>query len=454
MEIQETGHKTKKFFILLVLISFVLILIYNLLTPMTTDDFSYTLAVRKAGSIWELFSQEKTQYMTWNGRSVNHIILRFFLYANSRLLFKICNSIVFVLLSMLIYCNVSGKKKYDIFTYIVIQLLLWFSAVSFGQTILWETGACNYLWGTTIILGFVTFIRKSISWKKITFLQIVLLSFLSMLFGIIAGWCNENTSGGGILLTLFFMILSYVQNKKRPPIWTYIGLFGMISGLAIMVLAPGNKIRSAAQEESHTGIMALAARILKCTLKQKELFIILFAICIIAFIILFVRKKNLENLNMVAFIVVSLCTSYALVLTTEPMPRAYFGAGIFLIIATVQGITSIGWEIESIKIIKLSVVSIFIMCFLFLYIENGAVLSRIYRDSSTREEYILQCIQDGKTNLVVPAMREEYDTLYSDAVRSDIQKDAGYWVNTMYADYYQVDSIFAIDWDTWEKIKQ
>lgn len=451
MNTNAINSRNRWIFIIAVLVSFLLIFIYNVLTPMITDDFAYTSTVREAKSILDLFAQEKNQYMNWNGRSVNHIILRLFMYSGNQMLFKVCNSIVFTMLSLLIYANINKKKQYDIFTYIVIQLLLWFSAVSFGQTILWETGAFNYLWGTTIILGFVTFFRKSIHIKKDFLYQKILLASAVFFFGLIAGWCNENTSGGGIILILFFLIEYYLQTKKIPPIWSITGLIAMVMGLMIMIAAPGNKIRSAAQEETHSGILALVSRMLKCTLKQKEIFFILIAICIVTFIILIVNKNTKDSMYQCVFFVASLCTSYALVLTTEPTQRAYFGAGIFLIIATVQGITNVGWEKESIRIIKLSAVSIFLLYFCFHYLENGANLMRISRDYSIREEYIMQCIQDGERNIVVPELRKEFDTKYSDAIQSDMQEDAGYWINTMYATYYNAQTISAVNWDDWEE---
>ena len=66
-------------FLGLVLISFLSILIYNIFTPAMTDDLSYGKIVEGANSFLDLIRQEQHQYMTWTGRSVNHMILRCFL---------------------------------------------------------------------------------------------------------------------------------------------------------------------------------------------------------------------------------------------------------------------------------------------------------------------------------------------------------------------------------------
>ncbi len=115
-EWQCFGNKEKRgrlFFCLAVWAAFVLIFIFNVLTPMMTDDLFYSKTVSEAASIWDLFAQEYTQYMTWTGRSVCHMILRFFLLTD-KMVFNVANSVVFVLLTLLIYWNVEHKKKYDI----------------------------------------------------------------------------------------------------------------------------------------------------------------------------------------------------------------------------------------------------------------------------------------------------------------------------------------------------
>ena len=205
--------RSRLFFCLAVCAAFVLIFIFNVLTPMMTDDLFYSKTVSEAASIWDLFAQEYTQYMTWTGRSVCHMILRFFLLTD-KMVFNVANSVVFVLLTLLIYWNVEHKKKYDTPVYLLINLLLWMFGVVFRQTVLWETGACNYLWGSAIIMSFVTLYRYGLKREsgggreaegdvprqadglKHPALWTVFLPVL----GVLAGWCNENSSGGGRLM--------------------------------------------------------------------------------------------------------------------------------------------------------------------------------------------------------------------------------------------------------------
>ena len=102
-----------------------------------TDDLSYKTTVLEADSFLDLIKQEYEQYMTWTGRSVGHMILRLFL-GGSKAVFNIFNSLIFTLLTLLIYWNIEHKKRYDATLFILVNLLLWLFGVMFSQTVLWE----------------------------------------------------------------------------------------------------------------------------------------------------------------------------------------------------------------------------------------------------------------------------------------------------------------------------
>ena len=57
MNTNAINSRNRWIFIIAVLVSFLLIFIYNVLTPMITDDFAYTSTVREANSILDLFAQ-------------------------------------------------------------------------------------------------------------------------------------------------------------------------------------------------------------------------------------------------------------------------------------------------------------------------------------------------------------------------------------------------------------
>lgn len=69
------------------------------------------------------------------------------------------------------------------------------------------------------------------------------------ILGVAAGWCNENTSGGAVLIILGYIYITY-RKKKPLQLWMFSGLVGTIFGLFMMASAPGNAIRATYFERS------------------------------------------------------------------------------------------------------------------------------------------------------------------------------------------------------------
>ena len=466
--------RSRLFFRLSVFAAFILIFIFNALTPMMTDDLFYSRTVSEASSIGDLFAQEYTQYMTWTGRSVCHMILRFFLLTD-KMVFNVANSVVFVLLTLLIYWNVEHKRKYDTPVYLLINLLLWMFGVVFRQTVLWETGACNYLWGSAIIMSFVTLYRYGLKRESgsgqeaggdvpkqaVGLKHPVLWAVFLPVLGVLAGWCNENSSGGGLLMVLLCLGFYLYEQKKNnagsgrllKP-WMVTGLIGQAVGLAFMVLAPGNAVRAAAREEEHSGLLGYMARFQKITLAVRENFLILLIIGLLLFIIVYYQKKSWKALwaysrNGILWSFVFLATCYALVMTAEPQARAYFGAGVFLTIAVVQFFVDVEEREAIFASLKTGMISVMLLVMFFTYMDSGANLARIYREYNERDVYLTQKAEEGVTDVTVPMLRPDFETKYSDGYNSDIQEDPGYWVNVAYASYYGFNSVSGVPREEW-----
>lgn len=440
---------TKRIFYFTVTISFIMIMVFNFLTPYSSDDFFYRKVVQQATSLWDLFVQEYQHYMTTNGRSIAHFILRCFL-TTDKWVFNIANSIVYVILSLLIYVNIERKKKYDIGLYLLIQILLWSNAVAFGQTILWMSGSCSYLWGTTIILGFITVLKNRLTHSENINKPIIQAVGL-FLFGVIAGWCSENTTGGAILYLC--ILIGYVLYEKRKlPYWIISGLAGMITGFMFMLNAPGYKIRSQYMEPEHTGFLKYAARFLKINIAVKNNFALLLCILVIVLVIAFVMKvdwKQKKNVWIFTFIAAATC--YALVLSPEPQNRVYFGAGIFLIIACLQGITDLPIEVEWIKSMKISFIVIGCLWLASTYFQEGANVARINRECNERVTFIEEQKAAGNYDVIVPLLRPEFKTRFSDCHNTDIEEDSKYWINQAYAGYYELHSLSGVSRDEWDE---
>lgn len=451
----------KQIFWIILTAAFLMILAYNFLTPYLSDDYSYAIAVREAKSLWDLIKQQYGEYLSNSGRVIGQFNVRLSLVFD-KWVFNLVNSLMFIALVLFMYANIRRKKKYDLFVLLLIITFLWKFAVSFGQTMLWICGACNYLWGSVFIFGFVTFYRHFLYHaEKIKHHSIIAVG--AFMLGIMAGWCNENTSGGCLMMILLFGLNFWWDRRKRKErsIYPFMisGVLGMCCGMLGMISAPGIRNRSATMSEGeYTGVVGLLSRIYKITLSIRELFFAVIVITIIVIVLLAVQKKLcslklMRNNETIIFLLVAAATCYALALAPTPADRAYFGAGIFLFIGCIQGIVDVSDTEQVVRAAKYSLVSVLCVWLFFAYLDNLVNLARIYREEKERIDLIWE--EKGDPNedgiLVIPQFREAFKNPYSNAHESDLQDDKDYWINLFYEVYYDLGNITAIPRDEWEE---
>lgn len=436
-------------FVTVVAVSFAAICVYNLLTPYMSDDLLFNRSVYH--SVWDVFREEYKQYMTWNGRSVLQIILRFSMLM-PKSVFNVLNSLCYVITMLFIYWNIKGQKNYDVFLYLMINICVWVFCVDFSQTILWVAGACNYLWGVFIILGFITIYRFYLQ-KGAEIKYKGLISILLFISGMLAGWGNENTSGGAILIILLLTAKYFYENKKIEKVM-FSGIAGSVIGFLFLLLAPGNAVRSAmvTAEEEYSGFAAYISRGLKVLKSMDEhLLMYVIVICLLGAYFYYSKKyKLMEFAEVAIFAFASVATAAVLIMTAEPMARAYFGANIYMMIAALKMVQMIREEDTLLISLKTGGIIAATIALCFVYVEEGANLVRIRREINIRENYILEERAKGESDLTLPMLRPEFESKYSMAHLVDISDDESNWHNNVYRDAYGIDQLKVLPWEEWE----
>ncbi len=459
----------KKIFYFMVLVTFVMVAIYQFLTPTMSDDITYGDIVSEANNFFDLFIQEYEHYMGHGGRSVAHIILRIFLFIGVKGVFNVVAALVFTFVSLLIYMNIDYRNKYDIRMYGFVACFLWLLDPSISNTVFWETGACNYLFTGAIVLSYMTFFRKHMRNNSENSVKLAIKMFL---LGLVAGWCNENTSGGAILFVLILLLREWLSNNKSFKFlknWMIAAILGNFVGFAIMILSPGNFSRASVTEEEHTGLLALGARFLKIVLNIKNNYLLLvmaFAVLLIyiAYVTLDKRKfmETTQYMRILGF--VALATALSLIAVPSSELRTYYGASLFLMMAVLNEIAyvansrvmsgsasddarGLSWTMHQTVITSIVVMaSIFLM---FTYIEQGANLARIKREYDERDAYLQQMADSGEVDVYAPMLRPQWVSRFSMAYESDIQEDYNYWINNFYANHYGLDTVSGVEREEW-----
>lgn len=161
--------RRNKWSLIILLTIFIFVLILNLKTLYIADDYVYHFFYQTS-SPTEIAHQQKistllipasmwNHYFLWNGRFVAHSIVQYFMQFDTKIPFDICNSLVFVVLIMMMdkFASKLSNKKAQAFVLPLIFVFAWFYLPSFVQSVLWVSGAGNYLWMSVIYLGFIMY---------------------------------------------------------------------------------------------------------------------------------------------------------------------------------------------------------------------------------------------------------------------------------------------------------
>ena len=241
---------------------FLFLYFFNILHPMSFgDDYLYSFiwqgqpmykplpenAVR-VSSWHDLFVSQWSHYLTWSGRAVAHVLIQFFLWIGKGA-FNFFNALAGLLLIVEIYwCIHKGTVTFNFNPKVLfwIFFVLWAFSPGFTPVFFWLTGACNYLWTSLLLLGFmIPYIQKYYGYKEViksshTF------GLLMFVLGVFAGWTNENSVCWIIVLLLFFVFVC--RKNGNVETWMYVGIAGLIAGYTLLMLAPGNVARLQAEQ--------------------------------------------------------------------------------------------------------------------------------------------------------------------------------------------------------------
>lgn len=373
---------------------FFVILFLNILTPLIADDIGYLYIFGEAeevSSLSDLIYSQKVHYMRWGGRSVVHFIAQALLQAPS-LVADILNAAMYLAFIFLIYFHIKGKtSKHSLSLFVLLNLMVWFVIPMFGDTVLWLTGSANYLWGTSIILLFLLPYRFYKGERKVMN-KSIFYSMLMFIFGIIAGWTNENTVAGLIIIILlFFLYYRSLKWSVSPPL--LVGFLGLLIGYAIMILAPGNFVRAG---ESNLSLFLITYRLFTYT---QSLFLNYGFLLILYFTLLIIVEKNNKTKRCVhlslIYLLGALAAIYAMVLSPQFPARAWFGVITFLIISIGMVFSRLNFEDVAWRKVRFAIIAVCLAVFLFSFYEATKDVYRIYEIDKERKVLAAVAVEAG-----------------------------------------------------------
>ena len=327
VSLERTKSEYFKYFA--VLLVFFAFFIAEYLTPFHSDDYSY-------GQMGLAFSRHYAHYMEWSGRLVAD-------YASSLIL--LCNnhaivSIIIALFALgILYLIAAMPNKlldtqFSVFKFLLIVALYWICNPNLGQITFWVVGASNYLITDFFI---VLFLYTFLSWRtSLNIVKTICLFFLAM----IAGCTNENTS---ITVVYTFIALCLLMRWFRIDFdlkGACICFVGLIIGVLVLLLAPGNYVRFNGDAFADFRAMSLKDKIIRHFKRQfnyLEHFWQAYVLFVFECIVLCKKIREDNNLRRLLFALLFLSSAVLAwaVMAASPFmpPRSYSGTFFFLLIA-------------------------------------------------------------------------------------------------------------------------
>ena len=432
---------------------FLFFLLLNFLTPLVSDDYRYAfsfLTGERITSFRQIFPSLYEHYFVMHGRTAVHFFTQLMLLLGKPV-FNVLNAAVAALMLLglhrLAACR--GKKRPALL--LALGALSFLLTPAFGQTMLWLDGACNYLWGVTILV-----------WVLVPFRDAVLgegkaqpssrvaeperegprspwllgLFFFGSLF---LGAASENYSPAAVLLAAACTAILWKKTGKLP--WRFaVSAALMAAGFLILLLSPANAIRSAnyaAGGVSRMGQYLLNFRTAALTLLNNAM--PLCCVFLALFMVAVWQKADWNRLLLSALLfLAALAANFAMTLSNGYPLRAMMGCAALLL----AGIGLLLPDVLKGSFRPLALGALACAVFAALLTAAAILPSNYnrYSEARSREAYVIEQRDQGNLNVTTYTLEgmSRYDAFYD---ITDISFDKTYWPNVYYAKYYGLQSV-------------
>jgi len=431
---------------------FLLFLLLNMLTPLVSDDYRYAFSFatdERITSVWQIFPSLYQHYFVMHGRTAVHFFTQLFMLLGKPV-FNVCNAVVAAVLLLGLYRLAVGRGEKKPAVLLGLAGILFLFTPAFGQTMLWLDGACNYLWGVTILVWVLMPFRDALLEKDrgMPFQKasagkrnrrshwLLGLFWFGSLF---MGAASENHSPAAILVMLLITAIVW-RRTGRLRLWMAVSCGLALIGFAVLYLSPANAIRSsvyATEGVSRMGQYLLnfqtaAQMLLRHGLPLLCIFVALFSVAAAG-------KADANRLLFAALLcLAALAANFAMTLSNGYPLRAMMGhqvlmmAGIGVLLpAVLRG----GFRPLVLGAVACAVVAAGLTALAVLPGNYNR-----YAEAKTREAYVMEQRDAGNRNVTTYTLTglSRYD-VFDDI--TDISYDVTYWPNVYYAKYYGLDSV-------------
>ncbi len=472
---------------LIILVLLIPILIVSFYNIPSVDDFSYSSRVSDALSAGAGFFEviktawETSMYYmeTWQGLYTSAFVLSLqpavfgLQYAwVGPVLMMVCifaGVTTFIKATIYAFDTESEKHKKEIFIIIILVFFFIIQCMpSVTEGIFWFNGAANYTLPWAIAAVNISLVSTAIKQDKIDFKLFAVIVLSAVLSG-----GNHVSTFMNILLCGFAVVVSFFTTRKKGMIVSLSALISSCIGFYIVMSAPGTAVRRSMMGKQSV-FVTVGAAAYKFFLMFEEYFTLTFALLLIVLTPEIVKiGKNLPKIKLTHLIAavlifgVVICGMLSVpffVMASFGSPRTqnlyYFtwvlGMIIIYSILIIMWLQNMNWKVmpdyvtEFLK--NLSVVACMVLIVFTAFVAN---LEKLEFGTSTRAvmELIKGEPQGLRTEFIereklAEAGQKELELFkHTDTMIffGDITEEIGYYANTAFATYYDLEYVIAID---------
>lgn len=425
-------------------------LVFNLLTHLVADDYSYLYSYRdrtRIESVASIFPSMAAHYSSMNGRIVAHFLVQLFLLLPHGI-FKFLNAGMFALQVYLIYCFANRtaimEKRHDPFLYCLVFGLIFLFQRAFGQVNLWQDGACNYLWCAVFNLLFLSPYIEDILYDRDLNGRVNRMLFI--ISGVFIGCYGENASIASIVMIACLLGYGTFVKHHKIKFYQVAAFVAYLIGFAVMMSAPA----TVNNKFTEFKILVLFKNFYQALTKYYK-----FRILIAAFTVLFtlgcLKKFDVNKMVLsVIFVIGSLCANFAMMFGGYYEDRSAFIVAIYLVAACAVLFSELKNEN---KFFHDASVCLGVVVMLFTVYFGMTAFGDIYLthlEMRQNEMKIVECREAGimDIQLIEPTPETEYCSVYEQ--RYLHPTDPKTWPNASMAKYYGVNALTLKPKPEWE----
>lgn len=423
-------------------ITFMIALLYNMLTPYTTDDYAYMFSAvtgERITNVFQIFPSLWDDYLHIHGRVVPHFFVQLFTIG-PKWIFNVVNAAMLTCMFWLMQSMGEEKKNFDLLIWIAIPVVLWVYLPAYGQVFLWFSGSVNYCWAFVFSLVFIRFYVKLYRNPEKILKRKHMVALCA--YGLFFGAYSELVSFPTVFVSFLLLCLVVVEKREIKKYWNYvIPVMTAAVGYLTMLLSPSQVSRQAS-DVSLGAIVKRFIDVFETYYQVSRLLLIIWAVFLVLAACYEVNKKQIIVSG--AFLMISLLSMALLSVTSYAVARHYAINVFFLIVAIVilvKALLSKG----NVKCVGYCICAYVLMNSVWSLWEGTYDIFSVYQQQCEREVYIEEMKAIGNDDVVyVPIItcQTKYSCKYE---LLDMQvDDTDVWPNSAIAKYYGIGKIYGI----------